>query len=78
LHRRAVLGLDSRAKPVGPIYQSIDAVNLTARNDEVSELSLFGPLRLRYRRFVEADLEPLSASRLRSNFDGLASDASCV
>lgn len=62
---RSILGLDGKAsrRPVGPIYQSLDVASLRARNDERRRFWRVG-----YDRFVEADLEPLSASKVVVRF----------
>jgi len=50
----SILGINKSMRPVGPIHQTLDVPNLSARNDEVARL----PLGLRIRRFVKADLMP--------------------
>jgi hypothetical protein len=50
----SILGINKLVRPVGPIHQTLDVPNLSARNDEVVRL----PLGLRMRRFVKADITP--------------------
>jgi hypothetical protein len=55
---------------VGPIYQTLDVSGLTARNDETIRWGSrrFRFLGLRLKRFVEADLEPLTSSKVAVQF----------
>ena len=57
-------------KPIGPIYQTLDTSNLRARNDETVRLSFRRVpwLAFRFKRFVEADLEPLTPSKVKVQF----------
>lgn len=68
---RSILQLDKkRSKPEGPIYQTLDVPNLKARNDEIvrwssRRLPIFN---VKYSRFVKADLEPMSQSKVKVRF----------
>ena len=67
---RSILGLDRRSKPVGPILQTLDVPTLTARNDETLRWGSrrFRRLGIRMKRFVEAELQPMSASKVAVQF----------
>lgn len=68
---QSILGVGKRMRPEGPIYQSIDVPTLSARNDETARIQLsrrWRRLGVRLRRFVEADLVPMSASKVTVKF----------
>lgn len=59
----SILGLNQRFRPFGPIYQWLHVPSLTARNEEVSKWG-----RLKLKRFVEAELQPLGRQRVSVDF----------
>jgi len=67
---QTMLGVGKRIKPVGPIYQTIDAANLKGQNYEICRWASrrFPWFGKRFSRCVEIDLIPLSDSKVKANF----------